>query len=425
MNILILSPYYYPNINPRPYRWTRIAEQLATQGFDIQVVTEANPNLEETYFSNHVKIHRTGYAALKSIFLKKQRGVPKQNKAENLGKNGIVQRFMQYFNDYLWKKIYFPDDSCIWYFPALRKATQLIENQQIDVIVTVALPFTAHLVGLRLKKQFPHLTWIADTGDPFSYQTEAPLNNHFLYQKLNVYTEKKVLQYADYVTVTTENTKSKYIKFHKPSTEKIVVIPPLMTEVSFVKNVIVESESNKIKLGYLGKFYKILREPRLLTDFLICLFRQFPELSDRVEVHIFGDIFPYFLPELAAFPQIKVHGLIPREATPEAMQKMDILLNISNLTNYQLPSKAPDYLQSGKPIFNIYSDEADEFKAFFNDYPLIFNYKDGDTIQEDCIQFLAQTNKKTIDADWINQKIAPYRVDAITKQYIDLLNIKH
>jgi hypothetical protein len=385
------------------------------------VLTEKHPDFEATQNINGVLVHRVGYAALKSVFLRKQRGETNDSEAQKRVKNGIVQQLMQGFNDYIWKKIYFPDDSCIWYFSALRKATQLIENQEIDTIISSALPFSAHLIGLRLKKKFPHLTWIADTGDPFAFQTEAPLNNHFLYRKLNVAVEKKVLQQADFVTVTTANTKKRYVDFFQDFEDKIRVIPPLMTDYSVVKNVIVEGESkDKIKLGYLGKFYKILREPRLLTDFLTQLFAKYPDLQDKIEVHIFGDIFPYFLPELAAFPQVKIHGLIPRESTATAMQKMDILLNISNLTNYQLPSKAPDYLQSGKPIFNIYSDDADEFKSFFHDYPLIFNYKDTNEIDSVCLDFLAEAKDKSVAEVWIAQKIAPYRTAVIAKQYLSL-----
>ena len=194
-----------------------------------------------------------------------------------------------------------------------------------------------------------------------------------------------------------------------------------MTDYSFVKNGIPEpTNGDKIKLGYLGKFYKILREPRLLTDFLGLLFNKYPYLQDKLEVHIFGDIFPYFIPELAAFPQVKIHGLIPRESTIEAMQKMDILVNISNLTNYQLPSKAPDYLQSAKPIFNIYSDDADEFKVFFHDYPLIFNYKDTSEIKDNCLDFLATAKDKSVATEWIVQKIVPYTTEAIATQYLSL-----
>ncbi len=420
-SVLIISPYYHPNINPRPYRWTRIAEYWASQGFDIQVITENHPNFEALQKINEVKVHRTGYAALKSVFLKKQRGEVRPNTLEG-GKPGhILGNWLQFFNDYCWKKIYFPDDSCIWYFSALRKATQLIENQQIDILITSALPFTSHLIGLRLKERFPHLTWIADTGDPFSYQTEAPLNNVFLYQKINEKTERKVLQKADYVTVTTDNTKAKYIKFHKAVESKIRVIPPLMTESNHVKNGIVPVKNyaveGKINLGYLGKFYKLLREPRLLADFLTALFLKYPDWKDKIVVHIFGDVFPYFLPEFEAFPMVKIHGLIPRETTVWAMQEMDILLNISNLTSYQLPSKAPDYLQSAKPVFNIYSSEEDEFKAFFEHYSLIFNYKNGDEINEKTIFFLSENINNRVGEELIQKMIKPYTVNAIATQY--------
>jgi hypothetical protein len=361
---------------------------------------------------------------LKSVFLKKQRGEVSQNpiNKEHASKGNL----MQFVNDNFWKKIYFPDDSCIWYFSALKKAVQLIENEQIDVLITSALPFTSHLIGLRLKKQFPHLKWIADTGDPFSYQIEAPLNNPFLYQKLNEKVERKVLDSTDYITVTTERTKSKYIKFHKTIESKIKVIPPLMTQNNPVKNGIVSMEKyaveGKINIGYLGKFYKILREPKLLTDFLETLFIQYPDWKDKIVVHIFGDVFPNFLPDFDGFQMVKIHGLIPRETTSFAMDEMDILLNISNLTNYQLPSKAPDYLRSGKPILNIYSAEEDEFKAFFSEYPLIFNYRKGDDISN-IVLFLEQNLGKIVDDELLKKMVEPFTVESIAKQYEALFTI--
>lgn len=422
MRILIISPYYFPNINPRPYRWTQIAQHWAKQGLEVHVVTEKNPNFEATTMLEGVHIHRTGYAALKSIVLKQQRGEAAPNQQPN--KQSLAAKIFRWTNEKLWKRIYFPDDSCIWYFSALQKSTQILESQSFDIIISAALPFTAHLIGWRLKTRFPNLTWIADTGDPFSYQTEAPLNNHFLYQKLNIFTEKKILDAANVISVTTKSTKLRYINFHAPCATKIKVIPPLMT--TFKTDNVSEKikkfgDNQKLNFGYLGKFYTILREPQLLTNFIAQLLQAFPDWKDKIVFHIFGDVFPQFLEELRRFPQIKIHGLIPREQTQQAMNEMDILLNISNLTNYQLPSKAPDYLQSGKSILNIYNEDADEFKAFFVDFPYIYNHKDSSNISAALIDFLAKAKNQSIDKDEIIRLTAPYHVDSVAQAYLDAI----
>jgi glycosyltransferase involved in cell wall biosynthesis len=103
--ILIISPYFYPNINPRPYRWTKIAEHLAAQGHEVHVVTE---KLSKSP-SEKIAVHGVGYSALKSL-IGQQRGAitTQRNKAT------FKKRVFQWLNDFFWKKIYFPDDSCIF-----------------------------------------------------------------------------------------------------------------------------------------------------------------------------------------------------------------------------------------------------------------------------------------------------------------------
>lgn len=420
--ILILTPYYFPNINPRPYRWTQIANYWASQGFDIHIVTENNPNFEKRQLLNGVTVHRVGYAALKSIFLKKQRGEATIEKVSL--QPSRLHLLMQYFNDIIWKNIYFPDDSCIWYYPALREAIELIENQNIKYIITSSLPFTTSAVGLALKRQFPNLVWIADIGDPFAYQIEAPLNNHFLYKNLNFKTEQKILQKADFVTVTTAQTAEKYKK-HYPflkENEKLDIIPPLMTQYDWKKEDydLDFYESGKINISYLGKFYATLREPKVLLDFLDTLFKTDISWKNRIVIHIFGDVFPQFLPAFANYSMVKIHGLIARGQTIEVMKKSDILLNISNLTDYQLPSKAPDYLQSGKPILNIYQTEKDEFKAFFKNYPLICHYINGQTIVS-TIQFLTTSIGQRVGEDVLKEMLKPYTLEMIADRYLELL----
>jgi hypothetical protein len=422
--ILILTPYYYPNINPRPYRWTQIANYWASQGFDIQVITEKNPNFESESLLNNVSVHRVGYAALKSIFLKKQRGEASNEKIASTPKRSRLHLVMQYFNDNIWKKLYFPDDSCIWFYPALRKATKVIENQNVKYIISSSLPFTTSVIGLALKQKYPHLVWIADMGDPFAYQTEAPLNNHFFYQQLNFKLEQKILQLADFVT---SQTAEKY-KAHYPflmENEKLSIIPPLMTQYDWKdKHFSFDFyEEGKINISYLGKFYTTLREPKVLLDFLDALFEQNIQWKHKIVIHIFGDVFPQFLPAFTSYPMIKIHGLIERTHTINVMQKSDILLNISNLTDYQLPSKAPDYLQSGKPILNIYQTENDEFKSFFKDYPLICNYRKHQAIAP-IIYFLENEIGNRVGEEDLRAMLKPYTLEAIGHKYLALLQLE-
>ena len=416
VNILIISPYYFPNINPRPYRWTRIAEYLASQGHRVTVVCEKQPGYSDKETLNGVVVRRIGSAALKSLVYKNSRGVV-ENSGERLG-----EKLGTLINRIIVKKLYFPDDSFIWYYAGKREAEKVIIEEKTDVLISSSLPFTAHLIGLNLKKKYPHLLWIADSGDPFSLQTEAPLNNHFLYGRLNRYFERQILNKADYVTVTCEQTHRKYIESYPETALKHRVIPPLSssvekTDLHTVEMIVGEAAEDKIRMAYFGKFYEKIRPAQLLTNFLVKLFMQKPEMKERLEIHIFGDIFPEFRAELKRFPQLRLHGLIPREQVFLMMQKMDLLVNISNITDYQLPSKAPDYLNSGKAILNIFTTEEDEFKKFFSSYPAIQHYQSGTTIDAEVLNFIEDARNTQVDPGWIRKEAAKYSVENIAKEY--------
>lgn len=421
--ILIISPYYYPNINPRPYRWTKIAEHWAKQGHQVFVVTEKHHDFSKKQILNGVTVHRVGYAALKSMIPSQRRGEISNDLTKRKNTFGTFVKskaalFFQFVNDSFWKKIYFPDDSALWFRSALHCANKIIQQEKIEVMVSVALPFTSHLVGLKLKQQNPHIQWIADCGDPFSFQFEAPLNNPYLYKNINIIAEKKVLRLADSISVTTERTKQRYIDFEPQIAHKINVIPPLLsdnaTEMELIKPL--NLDKTKIHFGYFGKFYKVLREPTALLRFIDSIRNADSATLDKFQFHIFGDVFPVFQSVIKKEPTIIYHGLIAREQVFATMQQMKVLLNIGNTTDYQLPSKAPDYLQSKQHILNLYHNDNDEFKAFFGDYPLIYNQKISNDIDIDALLHFLKTMPSIID---IEQLIEPYRITSIAAQYLE------
>lgn len=407
--ILIISPYFFPNINPRPYRWTKIAEQWANEGHEVHVVCEKRGKSP----SDNVIVHNIGHAALKS-FLSNQRG----ESSTKISKPSLKSKLFQWLNDKVWKRVYFPDDSCVWYFSAKKKCLQLLDNQQFDIVVSSALPFTTHLVALSLKKKYPNLYWIADTGDPFSLQKEVPLNNFFLYKKWNFALEKKVVELANLVPVTTLETANLYAEYFHAQKEKFIVIPPLATS-SSLKKINLQNADNQINIAYFGKFYQHLREPREIINWIEKLLKVEPTWRDILKIHLFGDVFENFVEELSACPNIILHGLIPREEVIPMMSQFDFLLNVSNTTSYQLPSKAPDYLQSGKPIINLYTMENDCFKFFFSNYPLILNFKNSDTELKTLIDFLKENKGKIIDEKLLEKLLLPYQIETVAGQYLE------
>ena len=436
MKILVLSPYYFPYINPRAHRWTSIAEQWAKEGHEVHLICSKNKDYLSKHQLNQVHVHRTGFNSLKEILYYFSKNVNKRGEAgqkkQNAGKKGA---FMQWLNDKILRNIYFPDDAFMWYFPARKTAQKLLKTIDFDLLISSSVPFTTHLVALNLKKKYPNLKWIADTGDPFAFQPLHPLNNYFLYGKWNRKLERKVVENADFVSLTNEGAVYLYQKLFPAESENFVKIPPVLRfDIDNSKEDLPEKEgkkkqlgTKKIRVGYFGSFFKNIREPRPVLYYFDQLLQQYPERGKTLELHFYGNIFENFLQDFAAFPRLKniiiFHGMISSQQVTEEMQKMNILLNVGNSTTFQLASKSVDYMLSGKAIINFISHDADTFNAFFKDYNYFAAFHDKNW-KDDLVKlnvFLTTFSNKKIRKEQVQKMTVAFRVENIAKQYLDLV----
>lgn len=439
MKILIVSAWYAPFIHPRAHRWTALAEHWAKEGNTVQVLTARIREQARTELRNGVLIRRAGFDSLKEWVYFWLGGKSLRGRVgEPPAQTGSVQHALAWIYLKLWKNLFFPDDACLWYFPASRAMRSLLEKEAFDVVITVSLPFTGHLLGLKLLskgKTWPGGAppcWIADTGDPFSFQAKGP-NNPFLYQRLNHKLERKVLEAADAVVVTTEATIEKYQAVFGPeSVRKMMVIPPLLSgNPASVQEPRQMADTRGIKLGYFGALYAPTRTPDALIELLQQIFVLRPDLRERIAVHLYGEIFPEFFARLNAVPNIHLHGLRSRAETNRAMQSMDILLNIGNTTDFQLPSKAVDYLASGKPVLNLAYVEKDPFAAFFqkvNSDQIIVDVLNirvdkGMPAKAELLRWIAwiESEKSALNTTQLESCIKPFQVQTLAQQYLQLV----
>ena len=427
MKLLIVTAWYAPFTHPRAHRWTAVAEQWSTEGHEVHILTA---RIRDQYTAvNGVRIHRVGFDSLKE-WIYYRFGV--RDARGRVGvkpvKPGLLLRLAVWVYNAVWKNLYFPDDAGVWYLPAKRKLTQLLENEDFDAIITVSLPFTGHLLGLQAIRKRNETAgvkpvWLADIGDPFFFQAKSP-NNRFFFQKINRHLERKVLETADVVTVTTHAALDRYrAYFGEKAVSKMAVIPPLITNppISYHPS----TYPPITKIGYFGAFYAPTRTPDAFLDLLAQTFTQRPDVYGHLEIHFYGEVFPEFYDRLQAEPAIQLHGLCSREEVARAMQKMDGLLNIGNTTDFQLPSKAVDYLASGKPVLNLSYVNNDPFAEFFKDNPLVFNLKieNGRVTSSGMREWLEwlECEKPGLGKAEIARRTEPFLVEKIAGTYLELL----
>ena len=374
VRILIVSPSYFPALTARAFRWTAIAEWLVAHGHHVDVVCAKVPGLVGLEVVNGVMIHRAGGIARESLkrWLARKSAPtmtsPGAISAASRPVRGRVGDVLRTVYDYTFQKVLWPDSTGFWYFPALRTARKLIEAKRHDIVVSVSLPFTGHLVGLALKR-LHRVRWVVDIGDPFSFMSETPVNNHRLFGRLNYRVESKVLKNADFVSVTTKETKTEYLKyFPNMPASKMTVIPPFFVEPTELDPLTqFFTGPPKMRLVFAGTLYSRIRNPAALLELFSSLLAT--SVGARLELHFLGvinDCEPYFAKYRKLIgTKVFLHGLVSRVSAVRAMKDANILVNIGNSTSYQLPSKVVEYMMLGKPVLNITKLATDSSRNFF------------------------------------------------------------
>lgn len=381
---LIITHSYSPVVNPRAFRWTAVAEVWAGRGLKVDIVCAWHPGLERIDQINGVDIYRVGGGLSEKIRqgwrqTKAAPANPESSPRINgsfRNDTGKISRLAKRVHDLTWKKLYWPDYACLWFWPARQKTLDLLRRRYYKFAISVSDPFTGHLVGEYIKREHPALPWMVDIGDPFAFRHDTPTNNHELYRNLNYRVERRIFARADFITVTCAQTLQKYRELFPESATKLSVVPPLMPPVESPLAVSADrAPDGKIKLLFLGTLYKAIRNP----DFLLRLFAELlqTDLGQRLELHFYGgvdDCREFFQPYHGLLnSRIFVWGLVDRRQALQAISEADILVNISNDNPYQLPSKIVEYAWTGKPIVNLCRLENDTSADFLREYPSLLN----------------------------------------------------
>ena len=432
MKVLIICYCYPPDPGPRAYRWSAIAQCWAEMGHEVHVISGWKLGAFEEELLGGVHVHRVGGAFSENLRLWIERrrggGVAKKDapqREESLGGERFSgwARIAKIVHDATWKKVYWPDSTCLWFFAARKTAFRLLGEIGFDAVISTSTPYTGHLVGRAVKAKRNDIHWMVDIGDPFS-SCKPAVNNSRLHGERNRRSEQKVLDLCDSATVTVASCRRAYEEAFSGIEGKIEVVPPLLSgEYAAAPRF----SSEKKKLVFTGSLYRDIRNPDFLMRLLSVVFERLPQ----VEAHFFGRVndcaecFAEY--ETLLGRNLFLHGQVARDVALKATFEADILINIGNDTNYQLPSKLVDYAASGLPIVNIVSVADDSSLDFLNNYPAAMTFHDtpqGPTA--DDVERLATfiTASPPVTPQVIDTFMTPYRLTTIEQQYRVLLGQK-
>ena len=398
MRILLIAPYLEPYNNPRAIRWSAILREWEKKGWEIDVVTGRHPDGSREH-TKHIKYFEPAFPSLSAGRKRISSSVP-QSKSR-----------LRFLNQLLLKSWYWPDDAFMWLRAARRIALKLTFDKEYDQLITVSLPFSAHLVGQRVKQKHPDLKWLIDIGDPFSLQPNHPLNNKWLYGIRNRKEEWLVLEMADKICVTNTGCIDLYKQqYPSLSKEKFSVIPPLST-LGPIKRPTNLTRTGRTQIGYFGRFFPGIREPGPLLFLLDQVVQKL-----NLEVHFFGDT-SGLLARGNHIPGVHIHPLIAREELPAKMAEMDFLLSYGNNTSFQLPSKVADYIAVGLPIIHVQQITKCAVSKMLGQHPATLLIDPNEFDIDQVKVFLETWKQKELEEETLNMWRAKVEAGLIAEQY--------
>lgn len=338
MRILIISKTIYPEISPRSFRTTELAKELALQGHEVIVYAVLGcydySHFEEKYNLKIGKIGPMKFATYNS-----------DGKARNKIFDKISRRLFE-------KLLEYPDIEFMIEIPKI-----IITEKKFDLLISIASPHPINW-GCALAKKlhpnnFPRI-WIADCSDPYFGNTLFEGKKPFYFK----YIESWFCKSVDFITIPLEGARNGYFPdFHW----KIKVIPQGLKIENF--KICVPYVPNKVvTFAYAGQIYKGIRDPTSFLNHLTNIQNDFLFIVYTRNIKFFQKFKRNLGDKLQIFPYIAREDLIYN------LSKVDFLINLSNGTNLQSPSKLIDYALTERPVLIVSTPfyEIDTFHEFLN-----------------------------------------------------------
>jgi len=346
-HILLITYKFPPQQTPRAFRWDALVKSLTDRAYKIDILLPKYKNTNKPQINN-VRYFETKQGVVDNYFYKRILKIDNDS-INNIDKkeDKIVpknKKITKIICSFFFNKLAWPDSSAIWYLYAKKELRKIIKNNKYDCIISSAMPFTSHLLGYYAKKVLK-IKWIAEYGDPFSFN---PQPSKSIFNFLNRKIENKIIKEMDYIIVPFKGAKDGFLtNYPSLKEDKIKIIPQIMPSLISDPGKIKwkNFSKGKINIVYAGIFYIPIRNPKILLEALIKLKEENISAYNKLRFHIFGNIdgmikkIFYQYKQLLEDKVILLYGKISRENCAYAYEKADFLLNIANISKYQLPSK--------------------------------------------------------------------------------------
>lgn len=356
--VLIITYYWPPSGGAGVQRWLKFTKYLPEFGWEPVILTVKNgtypttdPTLEKEIPPN-IKIYKTKtvepFAIYNSLLFKKRKSSVSTGLTGIKNSKNPIKKWAQYIRaNYM-----IPDARKGWNKYAIRKAAQIIDQENIDVIVTTGPPHSSHLIGLELQKK-TNIPWVSDLRDPWTtvyYNKMLPRTEKT--KKRDQAIENKVLSATDCITVVGESFKDEF----PDHSHKMKVVYNGFDETD-INEVSEQNKNSKFTLAYIGNLKPNQSLP-ILWKVIEDLILENEEFKQSFNLQFVGAIDnqerSYLEKNLSE--NIDIVGFVSHDEAVQKMQEASLLLFvIPNIDNNSLiiTGKIFEYLASGSELLSI------------------------------------------------------------------------
>lgn len=352
--VLVIAYYWPPAGGPGVQRWLKFVKYL--RDFDVEpiVYVPENPHypivdenlIQEIPEDVHIlkRPIREPYAWASLLSKKKTKTISSGIIREK--EPSSIEKLL------LWIRgnLFIPDARKLWVKPSIKFLSGIIEQENIETIITTGPPHSLHLIGLGLK-QAKKIQWLADFRDPWTsigYHKKLRLSKSS--QRRHKALEKEVLQTADSIVVTSNTTKEEF--------EGLTPKPIKVITNGFDAKLRPIEQDKDFTISHLGSLLTG-RNPVVLWQVLQELVSENDNIRNCLKIQLAGVVGAEVWESIVQYGlETFVHrmGYLSHEKILEVQQKSQVLLMLeidSEETKGIIPGKLFEYLNAKRPILAI------------------------------------------------------------------------
>lgn len=411
MKALIVNYYSSPMTGAHAYRWSKIAEYWAKQGWQIDYICSrqrSNDAFKGNDYSaigvgiplRNVRVATAGHQVQRSI----------RDKSVFASINKLIKK--------AYRAIFWPDG--LWYWlPFASWAIFRNGEKEYDAIISYNPTYSAHISVLLCRKfSKRNFVWIADYGDPFSLSESMPPNNFKIYHGLNAIVEQKVISACDSIVFTNESTKRAYEQRYSCE-GKAQLIPHLVNLEEFYTDDC-GSKGWSINLVYVGGLHRGIREPYLAVKIICHLDELLKQVGIDLKVDFYGPVNDIDVSALGN-GVITWHGAIERCHAIKVMKNADVLLNIENINCMMTPSKIVEYIATGRPIVNVVEQDKTELLDMYERGGYCCSVTCLDDVER-LVGFVSKIGGNVAKYESVAEFLDEYSLSSVANKYGDLIS---